>query len=76
MSPAIPFTFLTFLRPAGYLGFFPLTSLLSSQRAVHTIDFTSIRPEDLHKFEVQFTFRIDKTGNSYFTSYLNPELVP
>lgn len=44
------------------VGFIPLTSLLSSQRTVHTVDFSSVTPEELQKFEVLFSFRIEQTA--------------
>ena len=44
-------------------GYFPLSSLLSSHRTVHTIDFLEVKHEELLNFEIAFSFRIDKTGN-------------
>jgi hypothetical protein len=43
-------------------GYFPLSSLLCSQRVVHTIDFLSIEHKELLTFSIPFTFRIEKTG--------------
>ena len=45
-------------------GSFPASSLLSSQRTVHTIDFSAVSTSELQDFQIPFSFRIDKTGNS------------
>lgn len=44
------------------VGCFSSSSLLSSQRAVHTIDFSVITCIELQNFEIDFNFRIDKTA--------------
>ena len=43
-------------------GSFNADSLLSSYRAVHTIDFSSVSAEELQGFEIPFSFLIDRTG--------------
>jgi len=44
------------------VGCFASDLLLSSQRAVHTIDFSAISGEELQNFDIEFNFRIDKTA--------------
>jgi histone-arginine methyltransferase CARM1 len=44
------------------LGYFPLHALLSSHRTVHTIDFSEVTDKELLKFDIDFSFRIDKTA--------------
>jgi hypothetical protein len=43
-------------------GFFPVSSLLSSTRTVHEVDFLRVSCDELIKFEIPFSFRIDRTG--------------
>ena len=44
------------------VGTFPSTSLLSQFRTVHSIDFTKVTSEELHSFDINFSFKIDQTG--------------
>ena len=44
------------------VGTFAPTSLLTSYRVVHTIDFSTVTPEELQSFVVDFTFEIEHTG--------------
>lgn len=44
------------------VGTFSPDSLLSTQRAVHTINFMTVKAEELKTFEIPLSFRIDKTG--------------
>lgn len=44
------------------VGTFDINSLLSSQRAVHTVDFQVVTGEELQCFTIPFTFRIDRTA--------------
>ena len=44
------------------VGTFPLSSLLSTHRTVHAIDFSAVTPEELQGFDVDFSFRIDRTA--------------
>ena len=50
-------------------GSFNADSLLSSYRAVHTIDFSSVSAEELQGFEIPFSFLIDRTGILVFVEY-------
>ena len=43
------------------VGFFPMTSVISPNRTVHTIDFGVVEVEELHQFTVDYVFRIDTT---------------
>jgi len=44
------------------VGLIPPTSLMSSQRVEHTIDFSRVSNQELQNFEVKFAFKIDKTA--------------
>eukprot|EP00607_Mallomonas_marina_P009342 CAMPEP_0182421212 /NCGR_PEP_ID=MMETSP1167-20130531/6487_1 /TAXON_ID=2988 /ORGANISM="Mallomonas Sp, Strain CCMP3275" /LENGTH=326 /DNA_ID=CAMNT_0024598107 /DNA_START=225 /DNA_END=1205 /DNA_ORIENTATION=- len=44
------------------VGYFPAASLLSSERTVHSVDFSSVTAEELQNFEVLFSFRIEQTA--------------
>lgn len=44
------------------VGYFPQSSIISPHRTCHTIDFSVVQPEELHKFDVQFKFKIDQTA--------------
>lgn len=44
------------------VGFFPASSLLSSERTVHTVDFSSVTAQELQNFEVLFSFNIEHTA--------------
>ena len=44
-----------------YEGYFPPSSLVSSIRTVHTVDFLKVACEELQHFDIAFSFRIDKT---------------
>jgi histone-arginine methyltransferase CARM1 len=44
------------------VGYFPSSNLLSTQRAVHTIDFREVSVGELQDFEIEFNFRIDRTA--------------
>ena len=43
-------------------GYFHSTSIVSAQRTVHKINFNSVTCEEIQSFVVNFSFRIDKTG--------------
>lgn len=44
------------------VGYVPSSSLISSQRTVHTIDFNSVSCSELQKFTIPFSFRVDRTS--------------
>jgi histone-arginine methyltransferase CARM1 len=44
------------------VGYFPASSIISPHRTCHTIDFSMVQPEELHKFDIQFKFKIDQTA--------------
>jgi hypothetical protein len=52
----------TYIHIFIYTGYFPLHALLSSHRTVHTIDFSEVTDKELLKFDIDFSFRIDKTA--------------
>jgi hypothetical protein len=43
-------------------GCFPVSSLISTNRTVHSVDFGRVSCAELQNFEIPFSFRIDKTG--------------
>jgi len=43
------------------VGYFPSSSIISPHRTCHTIDFSLVNPEELHKFDIPFKFKIDQT---------------
>ena len=45
-----------------HIGYFPMSSLLSTSRTVHKVDFLRVSREELLRFEIPFSIRIDKTG--------------
>lgn len=45
-----------------FIGCFPVASLISSNRTVHSVDFGRVSCDELQNFEIPFSFRIDKTG--------------
>jgi type I protein arginine methyltransferase len=45
-------------------GFFPLQSLISNSRTVHSVDFSTVTCQELQQFEIPYRFRIDRTGLS------------
>jgi len=51
------FTF-THLPP----GYIPPASLISHNRTIHTIDFSAVTTEELQNFDINFVFKIDRTG--------------
>ena len=44
------------------VGAFSTSNLISSQRAVHCVDFLTVTTEELQNFEIEFRFRIDQTA--------------
>lgn len=44
------------------VGYFPAASIISPHRTCHTIDFSVVRPEELHNFTIAFSFKIDQTA--------------
>jgi len=44
------------------VGYFPASSIVSSGRVVHTIDFAQVAPIELQSFEINFTFNIATTS--------------
>lgn len=44
------------------VGYFPVSGVISPNRTVHTVDFGAVEVEELHKFTIDFVFRIDKTS--------------
>lgn len=45
-----------------FLGYVDVTTLLSHQRTVHTIDFSLVDSADLKDFKIDFEFTIERTG--------------
>jgi len=44
------------------VGYFPSSSIISPHRTCHTIDFSVVNPEELHKFDIPFKFKVDQTA--------------
>lgn len=44
------------------LGYFNSNIIISSHRTVHTIDFQEVTTDELRSFNIDFSFRIDRTG--------------
>jgi hypothetical protein len=44
------------------VGYFGSNIIVSSHRTVHTIDFLQVTTDELKTFEIDFSFRIDRTG--------------
>lgn len=44
------------------VGYFPSSSLLSSEYASYEVDFRSVTAEELQNFEIPFSFTIERTG--------------
>ena len=44
------------------VGYFDPSTIVSSGRTKHTVDFRAVLPEELHEFTVEFAFRVDKTS--------------
>eukprot|EP00605_Chrysophyceae_sp_TOSAG23-4_P001638 GSChrysophyteH1.ASY1.ANO1.1799.1 assembled CDS len=44
------------------VGFFPVSSIISPNRTVHTIDFATVLPEEFHEFKIEYVFRIETTA--------------
>jgi histone-arginine methyltransferase CARM1 len=60
LTPAVELAFDEyFSQPV--VGYFQPSCLISNLRTVHTIDFLSVSCEELQNFEINFSFRIDKT---------------
>ena len=55
-------TFLLHLLPPGYI---PPASLISHNRTIHTIDFSAVTTEELQNFDINFVFKIDRTGTCF-----------
>lgn len=58
------------------VGTFPITNLLSQYRTVHSIDFATVTCDELKKFTIPFSFKIDQTGimhglGSWFDIFFN-----
>lgn len=62
-QPVVGTLSLAFMSRSPFAGNFPVSSLLSLNRTVHTIDFTSVTLPELQQFTIDFHFRIDKTGS-------------
>lgn len=50
------------LLAVPYTGYVPPSTLISSNRTIHTIDFSAVTVEELQSFDIDFVFKIDKTG--------------
>jgi histone-arginine methyltransferase CARM1 len=61
LSAALPLAHVEYYSQP-IVGFFPAKTIISPNRTVHTIDFTSVLVEELHKFTIDYVFRIDKTS--------------
>jgi len=40
------------------VGYFPASALISPNRTVHTIDFSEVYVEELHEFEIEFSYQV------------------
>lgn len=61
LTPALPAAQMEyFSQPV--VGYFPSTAIISPHRTKHTIDFSVVEPAEMHKFDVDFKFKIDTTA--------------
>jgi len=43
--------------------------LISHNRTIHTIDFSAVTVEELQNFDIDFVFKIDRTGEHHRLSH-------
>lgn len=46
------------------VGYFHSNCIVSSQRTLHKINFNTVTCEEIKSFNINFSFRIDKTGKN------------